>query len=189
MSFFGIGPDNSTLARLDTTSNQGLGKIRWVANKDADVSGHVDTESVDGSGHWEMFVYAGNALVKYTAYHLTFDGDPTKNPKAISWTDANNDNTRFCCIAVEAVSSAGYGWVAVAGAVDAFVEGTTDVAVGDYLMIDTNSAAGLTALITSGGTVETNSTVAIAQEAQATAGVATTARVFLLGRSKICDQQ
>ena len=56
-------------------------------------------------------------------------------------------------------------------------------------MLDTNAASGLTSLITSGGAVETDSTVAIACEAQTVASVTTAIRVILLGDPKICDTQ
>jgi hypothetical protein len=68
------------------------------------------------------------------------------------------------------------------------VDGTADIAKDEYLFLDTDGAGGLTSLITSTGTVETNSTVAIATEAFTSATDATI-RVYLLGLPKICDRQ
>jgi hypothetical protein len=192
MSFLNYGPGEIHLGRLGVDSDTVLGAIRTVYNKGDEVVGHVATEGYDGTWRKEIKVFndTGGALVVGDCYHLTVAGGlEAETPKVIAWTDAGNDNFRDLVVATEAIADQAYGWVCFAGTVDAHVEGTTDVAVGDFLMLDTNSAAGVTALITSGGAVETNSTVAVAQEAQATAGVATKAQVFLLGKSKICDTQ
>lgn len=192
MGFLNYGPGEIHLPRLGANSGTALGSIRTVYNKGDEVAGHVDTEGYDGTWRKEMLVFndTGAALVVGNCYHLTAAGGlEAETPKVIAWTDANNDNFRDLVIATEAVADQAYGWVCFAGTVRAHVEGTTDVAVGDFLMLDTNGLGGLTALITSGGAVETNSTVAVAQEAQTVAGVATKAQVFLLGKSKICDQQ
>lgn len=191
MSFYSFSPGEIVLARLGADSGTILGKTRTVFLKGDEQSGHVDTEGYEGLWQKQIRVFndTGGALVVGDCYHLTASGLPEENPKVLDFTDAGNDNYRMLVVAVEAIADQSYGWVAFAGYVDAHVEGTTDVAVGDYLFLDTNSGGGVTALITSGGTVETNSTVAIACEAQGTAGVATKAMVFLLGAPKICDQQ
>lgn len=190
MSFFGLGADNSTLQRLDGLANDAPGKIRWVQNKGTDQSGHTDTENVDGTGHWEIRAYnaKGSACTANECLHLTFDGDEETNPKVIAFTDANNDNFRRLVVATEATADATFGWFAFAGVFDVLVEGTTDVAKDDYLMLDTNSTGGVNSLVTSGGTVETNSTVAIACAAQAANSKVAT-RCYLLGQAKTCDQQ
>lgn len=188
MSFFGLGADNSTLQRLDSLANDAGGKIRWVQNKGTDQSGHTDTDNVDGTGHWEIRAYAGNDCDAYVPYHLTFDGDEETNPKAISWTDAANDNYRRLVVPQEDVASGAWGWFAFAGTCKCMVDGTADIAQDDYLFLDTDGAGGVVALITSGGVVETNSTVAIACEAQ-TSATDTAIRVYLIGAAKICDTQ
>lgn len=190
MSFFAFGPPDHTLTRFDTLSEKRGGATRWVPNKGADQAGHVNTENVDGTGHWAIFAYNPTGTkAAFTPYHLTLDGDEETNPKVIPWTDADNDNYRYLVVPQQAVAAGAWGWFALAGVCECFVEGTTDVAKDDYLMLDTNAASGLTSLITSGGTVETNSTVAIATEAQTDASVTTAIRVILLGTPKICDQQ
>lgn len=189
MSFFGLGPDNSTLQRLDTLANDAPGKVRWVSNKGADQSGHVDTDNVDGTGKWQIKAYNASGLtVQYGCYHLTFDGDEQTNPKVIDFTDAGNDNFRRLVVSPEAIPDATWDWFDFAGTTTCLVEGTTDVAKDDYLMLDTNSTGGVDSLVTSGGTVETNSTVAIACEAS-TANSKNATRVYLIGAAKICDTQ
>ena len=190
MSFFAFGPSGNDLPRYNTLAEANAGQTRWVANKLADQAGHVNTENIDGTGHWEIYAYnISGADVAFTPYHLTFDGDEETNPKVIPWTNAGNDNRRHLVVPQEAVTAGTWGWYAFAGVCKCFVEGTTDVAKDDYLMLDTDAASGLTSLITSGGTVETDSTVAIACEAQTVASVTTAIRVILLGDPKICDTQ
>jgi hypothetical protein len=190
VSFFSMGPPSDGLPRYNSLADADAGKTRWVQNKDTDQVTVVNSENVDGTGHWEIRAYnPSGADVAYTTYHLTFDGDEETNPRVIPWTNAGNDNFRMLVVPQEAVAAGTWGWYAFAGICKCFVEGTTDVAKDDYLMLDTDSAAGLTSLITSGGTVETNSTVAVACEAQTVASVTTAIRVNLLGAPKICDTQ
>jgi xanthine/uracil/vitamin C permease (AzgA family) len=189
MSFFGLGPSNDVLQRADTLSLDAPGKIRWVSNKGADQSGHVNTENIDGTGKWQIRAYnIAGTLTQYAVYHLTFDGDEETNPKVLDWTNAGNNNRRRLVVAPEAYPDATWQWFDFAGTTIALVEGTTDVAKDDYLMLDTDAASGVDSLITSGGAVETDSTVAIACEAS-TAASKNATRVYLIGDAKICDTQ
>lgn len=190
MSFFGFGPNNTVLGRYQSLADSLPGAVRWVQNKGTDQSGHTNTENVDGTGHWEILVYnaVGTTLTQYAVYHLTFDGDEETNPKIIAWTNAGNNNLRRCVVATEASAAATFCWVAFAGYHNVLVEGTSDVAKDDYLMVDTDGASGVDSLITSGGAVETDSTVAIACAAQASNSKVATL-CYLIGAPKICDTQ
>jgi hypothetical protein len=190
MSFFAFGPPSDGLPRFNTLGETDAGKTRWVQNKSADQDTVVNPENVDGTGHWEIRAYnaTGSANVQYDCYHLTFDGDEETNPKVIAWTDADNNNNRYLVVPQEAVAAASWGWYAFGGHCRVNVDGTADIAKDEYLFLDTDGAGGLVSLITTTGTVETNSTVAIACEAF-TSATDDDIRVFMLGQPKICDRQ
>lgn len=78
-------------------------------------------------------------------------------------------------VCLEAFDALGYGWVRVSGIVEALVDGTTDVAKGDYL-----ESLGAISAVKDHATVRSVNSVAVALEAQTVAGSATLASVEVL---------
>jgi len=78
-------------------------------------------------------------------------------------------------VVLEALTEAGYGWVRVAGICDALVDGTTDVAKGDYL-----ESLATISVVKDHSTVRSVNSVAVALEAQTEAGSGTLASVEVL---------
>jgi hypothetical protein len=136
----------------------------------------------NGLPRMEMKVYngTGGSLVAKQWYEIRYDGDEETNPRlaAVASGAATGLTNKYVCVATEAAADTAWTWVVIWGYYDAFVEGTTDVAKDDYLKFDTSVE---TEAPIKDGTTPTRLSVAIACEAQATAGVATDALVFILG--------
>lgn len=181
-TFQNFAPVGTNLARRNTLAEGLPGQTRWVANKGADQSGHVDTENIDGTGHWEIYAYnaTGGALTVGAAYNFVIDGDEETNPQVIAYVDGANTNLRRTVWATEATAATSWGWFAYAGVYDVLVEGTTDVAKDDFLKFDLGVS--VTALIKD-GTAETDNSFACACAAQA-ANSAVLTRCHLIGDRK-----
>lgn len=139
----------------------------------------VRDDTVSGLCRMELRAYnnTGAALTKNNWYQIKFDGDEETNPN-IAAIVSGTANIQVVCVATEAAASATWTWVVVWGYYSPFVEGTTDVAKDDFLKFDTSVS---TVAPIKDGTAQTANSVAIACEAQTTAGNATAARVFILG--------
>lgn len=120
---------------------------------------------------------SGGALVKNQVVLVEYTGLGTTNPGVI--TVAAKTPNYYAVVATEAVAASAFSWFVFQGYVDALVEGTTDVAAGDFL--------GLTAATSTTGFLKdsaskTTKSFAIAHAAQTTnSNVA--AKVFLIGEA------
>jgi hypothetical protein len=126
-----------------------------------------------------LYNATGGALTKNAVYMLNYSGNPATSPQVIAC--ATSTPTRFLVVAKEAVATASWGWFCVAGWTDALVDGTTDVAVGDFLKLTSGTSA--TAFIKDGTTITTSSH-AIAGAAS-TADSANTTLIELFGEKAI----
>lgn len=132
----------------------------------------------------EMRVYnAAATTVAKQWFEIAFDGDEETNPKIVAIASGATSGTatgvvKYVCVATEAVATGNWTWVVVQGYYSSFVEGATDVAKDDYVKFD--SSVSVLAPIKD-GTARTVGSVAIACEAQTTAGNATAALVYILG--------
>lgn len=133
----------------------------------------------NGTPYWLCKVYngTGSALVANRPYMLTFAGSSTsaENPRVTAL--AASGAPQQCVIAHEAIPDASWGMVCYQGYHDCGIDGTTDVAAGDYLLI--NSGVSTTGLVKD-GTSRSTASVAIAMEAQA-ANSTVDKRVYLTG--------
>jgi len=120
----------------------------------------------------------GGALTANRPYLLTFAGTSTtvENPRVTALA-AQAGVQNHVVIAHEAIPDASWGWVCYQGYHDCGIEGTTDVAAGDFLKVD---AATSTAGLIKDGTSRTQQSCAIACEAQADNSVVAK-RVYLFG--------
>jgi hypothetical protein len=159
----------TSIAR-DTDANDTPGATR--------VAHYLDSTGAR-TGKWarEMRLYnaTGGALTKNAVYMLNYTGVPSTSPQVIAC--ATSTPTRQLVVAKEAVAIASWGWFAVAGWTDALVDGTTDVAISDFLKLTSGTSA--TAFIKDGTTITTSSH-AIAGAAS-TADSANTTLIELLG--------
>lgn len=121
---------------------------------------------------------AGSALTANRPYLVTFAGTAvtTENPRVTALADTG-DTPACVVVAMEAVGATSWGWFAFQGYVECGVEGTTDVAAGDFLLV---SAGVSTTGLVKDATTRSKRSCAIAMEAQASNAVVTT-RVYLLG--------
>lgn len=129
---------------------------------------------------------SGDDTVAKEWYELRYDGDEENNPTIadIASGAATGIVNKYVCVATEAVASGNWTWVVDWGYYTAFVEGTTDVAKDDYLKFDTSVE---TEAPIKDGTTPTRNSVAIAREAQATAGITSECDVFILGERVAID--
>ena len=118
----------------------------------------------------------GAATVKGRVYRVAFDGDEETNPSALAVVTLASVY-QHVVVALEAVPTASWGWFAIQGYVDAFVEGTTDVAKDDFLTC--NDATDDDAFIDD-TTARTVNSMAIACAAQADNSAVLT-RCFVFG--------
>lgn len=120
---------------------------------------------------------SGGALVKNQVVLVEYTGLGTTNPGVI--TVAAKTPNYFAVVATEAVAASAFSWFVFQGYVDALVEGTTDVAVGDFLKLVAGTSS--TGFIKD-GTAKTTKSFAIAHAAQATDS-AVAAKVYLFGET------
>ena len=109
----------------------------------------------------------GEVLVK------TYDGDSAKSPKAVA-AATSAFNREVVVATQDQGTTAGFQWCVIAGPCYALVDGTTDVAVGNFLEV-LNGADGFT----KDGTAQATTSAAIALEA-VTANEDTLAKVELI---------
>lgn len=121
----------------------------------------------------------GGALVKGQPYMIAYTGSPATSPGVIA--PATSTPARQVVVAAEAIPAASWGWVYYAGWCDALVNGTTDVAVGDYLKI--TSGTSTTSFIKDGATYSVNSLACAG--AASTADSDNTTLIELLGEKGI----
>ncbi len=127
-------------------------------------------------GHYaRVYNATGGVLTLNAVYMINYSGNPATSPQVIAC--ATSTPTRELVIAKEAIAIASWGWVCFAGWTDALVDGTTDVAVGDFLKLTSGTSA--TAFIKDGTTI-TAASHAIAGAAS-TADSANTTLIELLG--------
>jgi hypothetical protein len=126
----------------------------------------------------KLYNGTGGALVANRPYLITFAGTSTtvQNPQVTALA-AQAGVQNHVVIAHEAVGIGEWGFFCYQGYHDCGIEGTTDVAAGDYLLVsDGVSTTGLV----KDGTSRTQQSCAIACEAQATNSVVDK-RVYLFG--------
>lgn len=152
---------------------------RVIAPRHSSLLGDKKYNSDNGTPFWVCKVYngTGSALVANRPYMLTFAGAATTSPNPQVTALAASGSARQIVIAHEAIPNGEWGLVCYQGYHDCGVEGTTDVAAGDYLLV---SAGVSTTGLVKDGTTLTNASVAIAMEAQAANSVVDK-RVFLIG--------
>lgn len=162
-----------------------LATRRDLFSEDSPFAVRMVTEAVSGLPRLDMRVYngTGGTLTVNNWYEITFDGDEETNPKIVAIASGAasgvaNGVVKYVCVATEAAASATWTWVTFWGYCSPFVEGATDVAKDDYLKFLTSTSV---VAPVKDGTPRTVDSVAIACEAQTTAGNTTTAKVFLLG--------
>lgn len=119
----------------------------------------------------------GSALVANRPYLVTYAGSSVtvENPRVTALAAVAGPYQ--VVIAEEAIPNGEWGWVCFQGYHDCGVEGTTDVAAGDFLKV---AAGTSTSGLVKDGTSRTVESVAIACAAQASNAVVDK-RVFLLG--------
>jgi hypothetical protein len=123
----------------------------------------------------------GGAIVAGTALLVNYTGDPSTSPQVV--VTATNTPSREVVIAPYAVPATSWGWFCVGGWVDALVEGTTDVAKGDYLkIVQATSANGM---IKDSSTVISTGTIAVAGAASTANSENITLVEFLGGKGII----
>lgn len=139
----------------------------------------------DGLPRLELRVYngTGGTLTKNAWYEIAFDGDEETNPKLVAIASGATSGTatgqvKYVAVATEAAVTTAWTWVVVFGYYSPFVEGATDVAKDDYLKFDTSVSV---VCPIKDAAARTTASVAIACEAQTTAGNSTAAKVFILG--------
>lgn len=118
----------------------------------------------------------GAAMVAGRVYRIAFDGDEETNPSAVACVTLASVYQNVV-VALEDTAAASWGWFAIQGYCDAFVEGTTDVAKDDFLTC--NDATDDDAFIDD-TTARTVNSFAIACAAQADNSAVLT-RVYLFG--------
>lgn len=168
------------------------GTIKFFENKGADQTTATNTENVDGTGYWAIraFNNDGAALAVGKMYELQIGGVDGKDPQVKKFVDGTTTIYRTGVIAVNATADQTWDWFAIKGVVPfALVDGTTDVAIGDCLKIDTNSAGSVSVMVKSAGawSTLTNQDVAVAMAAS-TADSANTTKVHLLGGPALFNQ-
>lgn len=129
---------------------------------------------------------SGGAHARGTVHKVVYDGDEETNPKVVACTNTANLYQEVA-VAYEAagggssIADATFGWYVVQGYVEAFVEGTTDVAKDDFLQV----AVGTDADAFIGNTsARTTGSFGIACEAQA-ANSAVLTDIYLFGERAI----
>lgn len=126
----------------------------------------------------EIYLYNATAaaIVVGQCVLIEYTGLPGTNPQAIALA-AKTAIYYHLAVALEAIADLGKGWFAITGPVDALVEGTTDVAIGDFLKVTAGTSS--TGLIKD-GTTKTEDSYAIAHAAQAANSNVLT-KVWLIG--------
>jgi hypothetical protein len=186
MSFFAYAGPESHLTRYNTLSAIGAtpGQTRWVNNKGTDQTTLTNPENMDGTGHWEVYCYnPGSAQV--LGYWYDFVASTADiSPSAVAIGTGANAAFRYVVVAMDDTPATSWGWFAFAGVVDLCgTVGTTDIAVGDFLKFDVDTALSYAPI--KDGTAETDKSVAIALTANATDTVVTRIRCILLGKGKV----
>lgn len=133
-------------------------------------------------GSWflakKFYNVSGGATVVGRPYRRTNTGADLNNPQ-ISALAALAAVYQDVVVALEAVANNAWCWCAVYGDVDCGVEGTTDVAAGDFLrVVAATSTTGL--VVEAAATTKTVNTLATAKAAQAANSVVNV-RVHLHG--------
>lgn len=139
---------------------------------------YQQAENTDGTRRLAVRLYngTGGATVVGRVYRIAFDGDEETNPKAAACVTLASVYQNVV-VALEVTADATWGWFAIQGYCQAFVEGTTDVAKDDFLTV--NDATDADAFI-GDTTTRTVNSFAIACEAQAD-NSAVLKRVYLFG--------
>lgn len=120
-----------------------------------------------------IFAYCAAAETVGQVRVISHTGVVTTNPSAIA--PATLAVYQYVGVATKTTTAAGWQWYQIKGDVNALVEGTTDVAVGDYLEVLNTELS-----FKKDATARSTNSVAIAQAAQATNSAVLTP-VYLLG--------
>jgi hypothetical protein len=96
-----------------------------------------------------LYNATGAPTVAKAVYMTNYSGNPATSPQVIAC--ATSTPTRELVVAAEVVATASWGWFCFAGWCDALVDGTTDVATGDFLKL--TSGTSTTAFIKDGTTI------------------------------------
>jgi hypothetical protein len=163
LAFYPVG-----LSGRSTLAEDSPGAIRY--------SEYQGAETREPQVQMRLFNDAGEAAVVGGVYLIVPTGVEEENPKVID-VAADTVVAHRVAVAIEAVADQAWGWFAVGGYVDALVEGTTDVAVGDFLK--TTAATSATAFFKD-ATARSVKSFAVACTAQASA-TPTLTKVYLLG--------
>ena len=138
-----------------------------------------------GECGWQIRLYypSGSALSIGSVVKIAYTGQSSGDPQCIACVSGSAAYDRVV-VAVNATASGNWDWFWIEGICNALVEGTTDVAVGDYLLVDISTAAGS---FSKDGAALTANSAAIAMAAQA-ANSSVLAKVRLLGERVTIQQ-
>jgi hypothetical protein len=140
---------------------------------------YTDSNGVEtGELREEIFLYnnTGGATAMGQVGLIEYTGLSTTNPQLIILA-AKTAIYYHIAAAMEVVAAAAGVWCALMGPADILVEGTTDVAVGDFLKAVAGTS---TVALIKDGTTKTEDSYAIAHAAQA-ANSAVLTKCYLLG--------
>lgn len=147
-----------------------MAELRKSVTELGGVAGAIREE---GNRRW-IYAYCATAETIGKVRVITYTGVQTTTPTAA--TPATN-TTVYQQVGVASVTTtaAGWLWYQIKGDAEALVEGTTDVAVGDFLEVLTTETS-----FKKDGTSRTTNSPCIAQEAQA-ANSSVLTNVYLFG--------
>lgn len=145
--------DSSIIPKRDSDANDTPLETRVVHYTDS-------SGVVSGKRRKEVKMYNGTGapIVKGTVLLVHYTGLPATSPQVV--VTATNTPTREVVVAVESVATAAWGWFCMGGWVDAYVNGTTDVAIGDLLKI--TQATSAIGFIKDSSTTYSTGTIAVA---------------------------
>jgi len=154
--------------------------MNGITGDKADETGNGQVGAKQGSGkNVDVYCYSAGARAKGEFQVIDYNsGEASTSPAILD--PAALAVYQEVGVVLEAITEAGYVWIRVAGICDALVDGTEDVAKGDYL----ESLAAIS-VVKDHSTVRSVNSVAVAMEAQTVAGSATLAEVEVLPRRSI----
>lgn len=148
--------------------------------------GHtIARQNDDGSTYLAQWLYnaTGAAVVAGRAYKRSYSGVATTQPSAVAIVTLASVYQKVC-VALEATASAAWGYFAVEGYVDAFVNGdATDVTAGDFLTV--NDATDDDAFIDNTTTRTVNSMAIYTDTTDETDATPTLRRVYLFPEAAV----
>lgn len=141
---------------------------------------------IDDAGHTRAYLLewlyngAGVALVAGEPMKIVYDGDADTNPKVIVCTASPATTYERIAVPLTNLAAASWGWFAVKGYVEAYVNGgTVDVAKDDFLKVDISDDAD--AFVGDSTTRTTNSHAIYSDDTGETDTSASLRLVYLIG--------